>query len=285
MKRKILIPTDFSRNSWNALEYALQLYKEDNCVFYILNVFSATENIMDNLINFEPGSELFEIAKSKSENGLKRVLDLLEVEGYNKNQNHRFETISTFNYPLEGIKNMVEKKDIEMIVMGTKGETDSRHTAFGSIAIYVMEKVRNCPVIVVPDKAKQTLPKQIVFPTSYKTHYKRRELSYLTEIAEKCNAKIEVLHVCIEDQLDANQEEHKEMLKEIFEDIPHSFYELSYNSVEAAINIFVESRESGMIAFINKKHTFFGSILSQPLVKEVGFHSKVPVLVMHDLRN
>ena len=40
-----------------------------------------------------------------------------------------------------------------------------------------------------------------------------------------------------------------------------------------------------MVAFINKKHTFFGSILRQPLVKEMGFNSKVPILVMHDLRN
>ena len=284
MKRKILVPTDFSKNSWNAIKYALELYKSDECIFYFLNVFSATQNVFDSLMNFEPGSELYELSKAKSEQGLARILDLLGVEDQ-ENTKHHFETISTFNYPLEAIKNSVEKKDIEMIVMGTKGETDSRHIPYGSTAIYVMEKVRNCPVIVVPEKAKHTLPKEIVFPTSYKTHYKRRELIYLIDIAKKCDAKIEILHISEEEKLDENQKENKQLLKEIFEDVSYSFHELSYNSVEAAINIFIESRDSDMVAFINKKHFFFGSVLTQPLVKEVGFHSKVPILVMHDLRN
>ena len=172
-----------------------------------------------------------------------------------------------------------------MIVMGTKGVTNSKHLVYGSTAIYVMEKVRNCPVIVVPKKAKQNLPKEIVFPTSYKTHYKRRELNYLIEIAKKCEAKIAVLHILEEENLNENQKEKKQMLKEIFEDVTYSFHELSNNSIESAINIFVESRDSDMVAFINKKHAFFGSILRQPLVKEMGFNSKVPILVMHDLRN
>ena len=38
-----------------------------------------------------------------------------------------------------------------------------------------------------------------------------------------------------------------------------------------------------MVAFINKKHAFFGSTLIQPLVKRLGYYSKVPILVMHDL--
>ncbi|SDS57902.1 Nucleotide-binding universal stress protein, UspA family [Polaribacter sp. KT25b] len=284
MKRKILLPTDFSKNSWNAIEYALKLFKNDECVFYFLNVFTATQNVYDILINFEPGSELYELSKAKSEQGLVRILDVLDVEGY-KNPKHHFETISTFNYPLEAIKNIVEQKDIEMIVMGTKGETNSTQIAYGRTAIYVMEKVRNCPVIVVPEKANHTLPKEIVFPTSYKTHYKRRELIYLIEIAIKCDAKIAILHVSEEEKLTNNQIENKQLLTEIFEDVSCSFHELKYNSVEAAINIFIESRDSNMVAFINKKHYFFGSVLTQPLVKEMGFHSNIPILVMHDLRN
>jgi hypothetical protein len=52
-----------------------------------------------------------------------------------------------------------------------------------------------------------------------------------------------------------------------------------------AVNLFVESRSSDMIAFINKKHTFFGSIFTNAMVKEISFYSRVPILTMHDLRN
>ena len=42
--KTILLPTDFSDNSWNAIEYALNFYKELNCNFYLLHV-SKVSNI------------------------------------------------------------------------------------------------------------------------------------------------------------------------------------------------------------------------------------------------
>ncbi|WP_317164184.1 universal stress protein [Psychroflexus aurantiacus] len=176
------MPTDFSKNAVKAMRYAIELYKNDACDIYLLNVFTAGGNIMQDLMNMEPGSELYERRKSDSENGLSKIFDMVALSK-DGNPKHHFKTISVFNNPIEAIKDVVEKKDIEMIVMGTKGETYSRATTFGSTAIYVMEKVRNCPVIVVPLHAKSDIPKEIVFPTSYKTHYKKRELSYLTDIA------------------------------------------------------------------------------------------------------
>lgn len=284
MKRKILLPTDFSENAWYAITYALELYKNSSCNFYLLNVFSATSNVIDSLINMEPGSELYEIAKLNSENGLAKVLDKLNLLE-NKISKHHFEIISKFNNPVEAIKIVVEEKDIEMIVMGTKGETNSRTKVFGGVAMDVMEKVRNCPVIVVPEQAKHNLPKEIVFPTSFKTHFKKRELNYLIELAKSCDASIKVLHVLKEKKLNKAQFDNKKLLEEYLVDVNYSFHTLSNIELPTAINCFIESRDSDMVAFINKKHAFFGSILTHPLVKEIGYTSKVPILVMHDLRN
>ncbi|WP_142786300.1 universal stress protein [Changchengzhania lutea] len=284
MKRKILLPTDFSKNAWHAINYALKLYKDDYCDFYILNVFSATSDVIKSLISMEPGSELYETTKAASESELAQVLDMLAYRDH-KNPKHHFKPISTFNDVIEAIKNIVEEKDIEMIIMGTKGKTNSRGVAYGSTAINVMEKVRNCPVIVVPESAKHDLPKEIVFPTSFKTHLKKRELNYLIDIAKKCKSSIKILHVSEEDNLDKKQLSNKKLLEEYFEDINHSYHTLSHIDVATAINCFVESRASDMVTFINKKHVFFGSILTHPLVKNIGRDSKVPILVMHDLRN
>lgn len=284
MKHKILLPTDFSENAWQAINYAIELYKNEACEFYILNVFSATGNIVESLMNMEPGSELYNTAKEKSEKGLSKILDALILKE-SGDKNHQFKTISQFNNIIEAIKHIVEQKDIEMIIMGTKGKTYSKAKAFGSTATYVMEKVRNCPVIVVPQNAKKVLPKEIVFPTSYKTHYKRRELNCLTNIAKKCKATIAVLHISDENELSNSQKENKQLLEDILEGTSFKFHTLSHNNVETALNIFVESRDSDMVTFINKKHAFFGSILTTPMVKDISFHSKVPILVMHDLRN
>ena len=262
----------------------MELYKKDSCNFYILNVFTATGNIIEGLINMEPGSELYETAKLESENGLAKILDMLAFKAH-KNPKHHFETISTFNSPVEAIKSVVEEKDIEMIVMGTKGKTSSKTRVFGSVAVDVMEKARNCPVIVVPKLANHDLPKEIVFPTGYKTYIKRRELNYLVELDNKFEAAVRVLHIDTEDKLSDKQLGNKKLLEEYFESLVYSFRSLSHMDVPTAINCFVESRDSDMVALINKKHAFFSSLLTHPLVKKIGFNSKVPILVMHDLRN
>tara|TARA_R110002111_G_scaffold68080_4_gene110647 strand:+ start:7914 stop:8768 length:855 start_codon:yes stop_codon:yes gene_type:complete len=284
MRHKILLPTDFSKNSIRAINYAKELYKNDHCDFFILNVFSATGNILESLLNLEPGSELYETAKLHSENGLAKVFDMITMSD-SYNPKHHFEVFSEFNNVVESIKQFVDKKDIEMIVMGTKGQTHSRATAFGSTAINIMEKVRNCPVLVVPHNAKIELPKEIVFPSNFRTHFKRRELIYLSEIAKKSDANIAILYINKEEKLDEDQRENKELLKEILEGVNYTFHTLSHHSIQSAVNIFVESRSSDMVAFINKKHAFFGSILSNPMVKEISFHLNVPILAMHDFKN
>ena len=132
---------------------------------------------------------------------------------------------------------------------------------------------------------KKKESKKAILETYTKEYSAEYQSQALIDIAKKCEAKIAVLHILEEENLDENQKEKQQMLKEIFEGVNYSFHELGNNSIESAINIFIESRDSDMVAFINKKHTFFGSILRQPLVKEMGFNSKVPILVMHDLRN
>ena len=283
MRHRILIPTDFSKNAWHAIKYALELYKHNYCNFYILNVFSASNNILDSLLNLGPGSELYETAKLESENGLAKVLDMLAFVNHD-NKKHRFETISSFNNIVEAIKNIVEEKDIKMIIMGTKGKTDAR-IMYGSTAINVMEKVRNCPIIVVPEKSTIKLPKEIVFPTNYKKPIEKQELNHLLGIARNCSASVEILYISEKGELDNKQLTNKKILHESFNGVNNAFHKLSNMDIPTAINCFVESRGSDMVAFINRKHIFFGSILTHPLVKELGYNSKVPILVMHDLPN
>ena len=49
MKKKILIPTDFSKNAWGAICYALELFKNEQCDIYILNCYDVDEYTTDEL--------------------------------------------------------------------------------------------------------------------------------------------------------------------------------------------------------------------------------------------
>ena len=281
--RKVLIPTDFSRNAWDAIAYAVDLFQYVPCQFYILNVYNLGNIASDNLMVPQLDASLLDTFKERSDKGLERILQRLSFR--DENNQHSFITLSQQNELLEALKEIVELKDIDLIVMGTKGDTDAFNVAFGSNTILVMEKIRNCPVLAIPKDTLFSPISEIVFPTSFKTHFKKRELDYLLDLAKISNAAIRVLHVESDMVLSETQRNYKSLLEEYFDCIELSFHYLETSDLSDGVALFVQSRSSGMIAFINKKHTIFSSLFSKPLVKELGLYSKVPVLALHDFRN
>lgn len=131
---------------------------------------------------------------------------------YPKNDQHIFHTVCTFNLFLLAVVEILKAKDIDIIVMGTKGITDSSNTIFGTNTVGIMEKITQCPVIVVPADFSFSPPKEIVFPTDYKTVFRRKELHYMFEIAKMHDTAIRVLHIEKETELNTGQENNKALL-------------------------------------------------------------------------
>jgi len=283
MRKRILLPTDFSKNAWHALTYALELYKNEECDFYLMNAFSTKPYSLDSIIVPEPGDEYYDIAVMQAKKGLEKILKLVEL--YQTNPIHKFFTLTFFGRPLDAIKETIESKDIDLVVMGNKGETDADRIIYGSNAIQVMGESRNCPVLMIPKGVTYSEPEEIVFPTSYKTHFKRRELRYLYEISKITNAKVRILHINKEDGLSEKQIENKDMLADCFDGLDYSFHLLDNADVINGLHNFVQSRGSDMVAIISKKHSFFKKIFTRSILEDLGYNSQVPVLVMHDLRN
>lgn len=279
MKRRILLPTDFSKNAQNAIDYAIELYKNEVCEFYILNTYSIEPFAMELTTERD-----LQKSKKKSISGLVKILKKLTTT--NASENHNFQIISECGSLIDNLKVLVDKHDIYMVIMGTKGDTDSRTEIYGSQTVLAMEKIRNCPVLAIPAKVNFKELTEIVFPTDYKAHFKRREFQYLVDIAKISGASIRVLYVIDKDEdLDKDQRLNQKLLKDYFVGLEHSFHTLHDIEVQTALNSFIESRGSNMVAFINKKHSFFSYLLSKPMVKGLGSHSTIPVLALHDFNN
>lgn len=283
MKKKILLPTDFSRNAWNAINFAIKLYKNEDCIFYILNAFKPKAHDIESLIQPKPGDKDYDLAKEDSEKGLLKTIKRIKLGELNLR--HTYTTMSLLGSPLDAIIEAVEAKDIELVVIGTKGVTAAESIMYGSNAIDVMEEVRNCPVLAIPDDLNYKEPKEIVFPTSFKTHFKRRELQYLYEISKITNASVRILHINEEERLSDKQRENKDLLEDCLDGLDYSFHWLDNIEVNKGLHRFIRNRGSDMIVFINKKHTFFDLFFSKTMVEDLGGSSPVPVLVLHDLRN
>ena len=85
--KKILLPTDFSENSWNAIDFALQLFKNETCTFYLLNTYTPIIYNLEEIVLSTTNYNLENIIKENSENELKAIRE--SIENNYKNTKHK----------------------------------------------------------------------------------------------------------------------------------------------------------------------------------------------------
>ncbi|PKB44194.1 nucleotide-binding universal stress UspA family protein [Cellulophaga sp. RHA19] len=283
MKKKILLPTDFSANSNNAIHYAIKLYKEEQCEFFILHSCYVPGYAKSNLLSLNNVDQTLAAAK---EAAAEKMEELKKQPSFNvTNTNHTFKYLIKIGDLTDNLKETIKSNNIALVVMGTRGETDSKHLILGSNAVVTMEKVRACPVLAIPGHIAYKAPSEIVFPTSFKTTYTKAELATLVEIASLTNAPIRVLYIQKNLDFSNKQIENKALLNTILKPTTFTHHKLYSQNLHNGVRSFVQSRDSGLIAFVNKKHNFFGSIFSNPMVKDLGNNTNVPILALHNLIN
>ena len=158
MGKKILLLTDFSKNSWNAIQYAMKLFEKQVCDFYILNTYTKESYALDGLNRLDPDEALNKLSENHSKGALGDVLVRLMFE--NVNSSHKFHVLSRSEQFLDAVKSVVEELNIDAIVMGAKGMNDERQGKYGKNTLGVIETIRKCPVLVIPKKCKHRIARR-----------------------------------------------------------------------------------------------------------------------------
>lgn len=278
--KNILVPTDFSENAFNALKYCLELFQEQKCTIYLLHVnpiptYSGPSTSLE--------SSMATLQESLLKDSQDRLNDLLaRIGSLSMKYRHTFVTLTAYDFFVDTIKREVRNRNIDLIVMGTKGASGLKKITVGSNTGDVITKVK-CPLLAVPEGAVYNSPKEIAFPTDFQIRYDLKVLDDLLEMAAISKSVIRILHISKKgEELDQEQLINKQFLQDYFKDIEHSFHSLTGTKLETAVQCFTESREIDMIAMVAKNLNFFQRILFRPAVEEISYHIKVPFLVLHE---
>jgi len=274
--KKIIVPTDFSDNAYNALRYAVQLLKDEICTFYILNTY--TPVVYDpEYLNTAATLSLTEIAQRQSMQGLEDTFNRIKNE-FN-NPNHRFETISAFNYLSDELQIQTEEKDIDLIIMGTQGATGAKEVIFGSQTMHVIKKIKT-PLLAVPSGYRFNSLKNILFPSDLELEFEESKLRIAKELAAKNKSQIHILHMLTKTSLNETQEKRKKNLTRYFEGIPSEFHIIRAYSITETIKKYEENLTVDLLVMMNNKHSFFENLLFQPTIENIGFHTRIPFLII-----
>ena len=275
----VLIPTDFSENAWNAIDYGIQFFQEEFVNFYLLHVSffdrpEATRNAVSNSVVFDFSSTI------NVEENLEETLS--RIEQTHSRDNHKFYALQEQSLFIDAIKRTVDKRKIDFILMGTKGASGLKEVTIGTQTGEVITRVK-CPTLVVPEHAVYKKPENLVFPTDFNSYYKDKVLTTLSGIMWMNRAKLHILHVTKKNhELSPIQNENKEFLDNFLMDKPHMFHFIANRDMENALAAIIDDAGIDMITMVAKNVNFFQRLFFKPSVAKISYHTRIPFLVLHE---
>lgn len=275
--KKIILPTDFSENAYNAIRYALQLFRGENCTFYLVNTYTPAVYQAEYVLHSPSQIGLGDMYQSHSMEQLDEVKARLEKEfGY---PGHTLITHSAFNTVVDEVVDMVTKEGAQLIVMGTQGATGAKEILLGTHTVHVLQRAQ-CPVLVIPSGFAYEAPSGILFPTDYEVDYRNVALQMLLAVAKTHASVIEVMHVATGYELTDVQKANRKHLEALLKQLSHRFHDLPGQEIITAINTFQERAEVNFLAMVKNKHTFMERLFIEPVIKKITFHVTIPFMVI-----
>ena len=267
--KRVLLPTDFSKNAYNAISYAIQLLKDENCHFILLNTLYNADYIIYSSLNT--------VYKN---NSLKKLTSLKQqlIEEF-KNPKHEFELVSSFNMLYQEIEERVKNKEIDLVIMGTNGASGGEELLFGTHTVHAIQ-IAKCPLLAIPSNYRYKELENILFTTKYEIDFAEYQMSFIKNLADKKNAKIHVMHANFGIRLNEKQLQSKKDLDNFFAETPHDFNSVYKDSVPEAIEEFHKENKIDLLIMIKHRRSFIEKILFSSIINEIGFNAKFPFLVL-----
>jgi len=278
--QKILIPTDLSTNALRAIEYATEIFKHGPAQIYLLHAYA--DEVYDSKASKDDA--VFEELKveicRKTDDALEALKS--DIFDFSPNPKHEIHCVSAFGMLVDEVNDWVEKENIDVVVMGTKGQTDDKKMTFGSNTLQVIKYVK-CPVLAVPENFTFAYPKHILFSTDLQLPYKRREMKLLANLAKRFAATIHFLYVSKFDTLSLRQKDNKDFLAAVFDENHVEFHQKPGDDITQAVNAFITENKIDMLVMVNTRHSYLENIMYQSTIEKIGLHIDIPFLVMQNL--
>ncbi len=267
--KRILVPTDFSGNAENALNYAINIANHFESEVHLIHTYEVPSSTgmlvsVKNYILDDAEQELAKLAKKYQPQLLhKTSLHTEAVEGY---------TIDRILRYANGFK-------ADLIVMGTKGASGLKELFIGSNTTGVINR-SEMPVLAVPAGFNFQQIKEITFALDTEILSTSDVIDPLITLAKIYGAHISVLHVDKVKEaagIDAGADIY-------LSDLNHSYHLVSDEKINRGINRFVVKSNADLLCMVHRKRGFLGDLFHKSVTSKEAFDSPVPLLVLHDKR-
>lgn len=262
---KILLPTDFSENARQALNYALQFLSPEGgeiMLVYAYKVYST--------------SGMFISVEKLMKEDAERDMDLLlrhyqERLPDNISLDHRI----IRGEPVDTIVQLAEQGDFDLILMGTTGATGLDEVFMGSTTGGVIKRT-DVPLLAIPKDYKYKSFTHLILTADGDDYSSSDVLKPFVKLARATEARIEVL--CVSPKGERTLKHIDEHLNGLSFDIVKK----KEGDLVEAIEEEVEKEGSQLVGMVKRSRGFLSGLFHSSATLKTAFSSPVPLLVMFD---
>ena len=276
MALRIAIPTDFSKNALNAAYFALDLFAGQPCRFYLTHTYTPAFYRAEYLLHSPGQIGLGDFYQERVMRKLRKFEKQLKPRA---SRSHEFFCHAAFNSLAEEINEMGRKEALDLVVMGTQGATSAKEVLFGTHAVQVLHKA-SCPVLVVPQQAEVSALEHILFPTDFQPDYSQLQLRVLLDILGRPGVTVHVLHAYTEADSRPRRQQGRRQLEGLLAPFQAEITEIGESDIVRAINQFAREVPVQLLVMVRNEHSFLENLLVTPVIDLIGFHSKIPFMVL-----
>lgn len=279
--KSILIPTDFSESSENALRVGISVAERQKAEIILLHVIDRFAYLQPTEV-FLPEIKLMPDINYMIEYRLREF-----SESIMKKTGIKVSSRVLNGQPFEQICGLAYEEDISLIVIGTHGTSGSRGLFMGSEA-YRIVKNASCPVLTIPGKWDKKDFKKVLFPIRLIPGALDKYF-YARPIIEKNNS--ELLLLGLTDMKNTRDTKDLLLLVETIKDQLHNDnirFQTSYCPDEDFATEVIKTvikMDIDLIILTANLDIDWKSFFIGPFVQQVLNHSSIPVLSIKPAEN
>lgn len=271
----ILVPTDFSSNALSAAQYAAKMAAAYDWSICLLHAYTPlTSSLAGQEFNEQVTVHAIENANAQME----ELLVLMRQEFPDLEINH--ECVQGFLIDI--LPRYIQKKNIQLVVMGTKGASGLKNVILGSNTFDIIQK-SPIGVLAVPQHYSGFKLERV----GLLSNFKESEIDLLLAFTAKTRHDIEIvmLHVC---EPNSHTEEsdllywkkylqEKTKLEHISCRMDKAVNRLDVNeSIPQCIDNMIKQEAIDLLLVSYNEKSFFEQLFSRNLAKRIAHHLVVP---------
>ena len=148
--KNIIVPTDFSKLSASAFEYAKDLAERRDATIHLIYVLEKTPPFLA-VRSLDVTED--EVMKTMEEQAKKQLAE--SASAFREDSNVKIVEVCRKGIDYEEIVNYSKEIDRDLIVIATHGRTGILHTLLGSVAEKVIRYAK-CPVLVITPEEEES---------------------------------------------------------------------------------------------------------------------------------